>query len=248
MQLLRALIVDDEPLSREDLVCHLRARDDVSVVGQCSSGVEAIGAVRRLRPDVVLLDIRMPGTDGFGVVDALEGDKTKPYVIFVTAHDEYAIDAFRVRALDYLLKPVQATRLGEALDRARERAASGSVQPPLVRYVRELMVRSGQRDVIVRTTDIDWIEADTYYARLHASGRSLLLRERMHVLEERLDPAQFARVHRSAILNLSRVTEVAHTRRGEHVAVLSTGARIPMSQQRWLQFRELIRARGVRGV
>lgn len=258
----RALVVDDEPLARADVVRLLAGRPGVSVVGTCASGLEAVEAVGRLKPDLMLLDIRMPGLDGFGVVSRLE-PAHMPYVVFVTAFDEYAIEAFEVRALDYLLKPVQANRLDEALARARnelrtraalERATAlhsvarehERANGPTVssRWWREVIVRTGLRDVVVRVGDIDWIEADAYYARLHVGPRSYLLRERMHVLEAHLDPMLFTRVHRSAIVNLDRVNHIAHTGDGEHVIVLTSGARVKSSHSRWLDFRALMRKRG----
>jgi two-component system, LytTR family, response regulator len=214
--------------------------------------------VRTARPDVLLLDIRMPGLDGFSVVAQLDR-RELPYVIFVTAFDRFAIDAFRVGALDYLLKPVQPARLDEALDRAREQlthrpsddwsTAIQALAREQVReraapsYLNELMVRVGTRDIIIKVDDVDWIQAETYYARLHVRGRSYLYRERMHVLEARLDPRHFARVHRSAIVNLDRVREIVHDSRGEHVVVLSSGARVKTSHQRWVEFREIMRQR-----
>lgn len=256
VQPLRVVIVDDEPLAREDIGHLLLGRPEVSVVATCSNGSEALEAVRRLKPDVLLLDIRMPGIDGFSVVSQLDR-RELPYVVFVTAFDRFAIDAFRVRALDYLLKPVQATRLDEALDRAREQLQKRSVTdwPASVHaaaqeqsraeqeYLTELMVRVGTRDIVVKVDEIDWVQAETYYARLHIRGRSFLYRERMHVLESRLNPRHFARVHRSAIVNLDRVREIVHDNRGEHVIVLSTGARVKTSHQRWLEFRDIMRQR-----
>ena len=255
---LRVVVVDDEPLAREDIHQLLAGRSDVSVVATCTNGVEALDAVRRLRPDVLLLDIRMPGLDGFNVVAQLDR-RELPYVVFVTAFDRFAIDAFRVRALDYLLKPVQAARLDEALARARERlgqrssndwpgaihaAASEQVRAnETTPFLTELMVRIGTRDIVIRVDDIDWIQAETYYARLHVRGRSYLYRERMHVLESQLNPGHFARVHRSAIVNLDRVREIVHDHRGDHVVVLSTGARVKTSHQRWMEFREIMRMR-----
>jgi len=255
---LRVVVVDDEPLAREDISQLLAGRSDVDVVATCANGTEALEAVRRLRPDVLLLDIRMPGLDGFSVVAQLDR-RELPYVVFVTAFDRFAIDAFRVRALDYLLKPVQPARLDEALNRAREllgkRSANewsdavhaaareqmlGAAAAP---FLTELMVRVGTRDIVLKTDEIDWIQAETYYARLHIRGRSYLYRERMHVLESQLDPRHFARVHRSAIVNLDRVREIVHDNRGEHVIVLSTGARVKTSHQRWLEFREIMRQR-----
>jgi two-component system LytT family response regulator len=255
---LRVIVVDDEPLARDDIVQLLLARMGVSVVATCATGSEAIGAVRRLRPDVLLLDIRMPGLDGFSVVAQLERENM-PYVVFVTAFDQFAIEAFRVHALDYLLKPVQVARLEEALARAREQlrlrasanwaarvqaaAREQAQRAGSHAYWTEIMVRSRLRDTVLRVDDIDWVEADAYYARLHVRGRSYLLRERMHVLEARLDPRQFARVHRSAIVNLSRVREIAHDGRGEHFVVLSTGTRVKTSHQRWLEFRDIMQHR-----
>lgn len=255
---LRVIVVDDEPLAREDIGQLLAGRTDVSVVATCTNGTEALEAVRRLRPDVMLLDIRMPGLDGFSVVAQLDR-RELPYVVFVTAFDRFAIDAFRVRALDYLLKPVQVARLDEALDRAREQlgqrssndwpatihaAASEHVRAvDTAPFLSELMVRIGTRDIVIRVDEIDWIQAETYYARLHVRGRSYLYRERMHVLESQLNPRHFARVHRSAIVNLDRVREIMHDNRGDHVVVLSTGARVKTSHQRWVEFRDIMRQR-----
>ena len=255
-RVLRVAIVDDEPLAREDLTQLLAGRTDVDVVATCANGAEALEAVDKVRPDVMLLDIRMPGIDGFGVVSRLESVNA-PYVVFVTAFDRFAIDAFRVRALDYLLKPVQASRLEEALDRVREQLAKRSGPDWLSalqaaaqeqsgaesEYITELMVRVGTRDILVKVDEIDWIQAETYYVRLHVRGRSYLYRERMHILQERLNPRHFTRVHRSAIVNLDRVREIVHDTRGDHVVVLSTGARVKTSHQRWQEFRELMRRR-----
>jgi two-component system, LytTR family, response regulator len=255
---LRVVVVDDEPLAREDMVHLLAGRSDVDIVATCANGTEALDAVRTLQPDVLLLDIRMPGLDGFHVVAQLDR-RDLPYVVFVTAFDRFAIDAFRVRALDYLLKPVQPSRLDEALDRAREQLAKRvgedwtnavhSAARELVNgaesstYLTELMVRVGTRDIVVKVEDVDWIQAETYYARLHIRGRSYLYRERMHVLEAQLNPRHFTRVHRSAIVNLERVREIVHDSHGDHVVVLSTGARVKTSHQRWLEFRDIMRQR-----
>lgn len=259
---LRVVVVDDEPLARDDLAQLLTKRPDVAVVGMCANGGEAISAVRRLNPDVLLLDIRMPGLNGFHVVAQLD-PACMPYVVFVTAFDRYAVEAFRVRALDYLLKPVQAHRLNEALVRAREQlrmramvdwastvhraarehAGGATVETAPQKYWHEIMVRVGARDVIVRVNDITWIEADTYYVRLHVGDRSYLYRERMHVLEANLDPRQFIRVHRSAIVNVNHVREIRHDGRGEHHLVLDSGRLIKASRPRWLGFRAAMRRR-----
>lgn len=233
---LRVVVVDDEPLARADILAVLDASDDCDVVATCANGTEALRAVEQHHPDVLLLDIRMPGTDGLSLVEQLGAQK--PYVIFVTAYDTYAIDAFRVRALDYLLKPVQPARLDEALSRARERKAQSR---PV--YLSEMLVRVGLKDVVVRVSDIDWIEADTYCVQLHAGTKTHTVRQRMHVLESQLDPRVFARVHRSAIVNLDRVSAIEHDGRGDHIIIMKTGARVQTSHARWMEFRELLKAR-----
>jgi two-component system LytT family response regulator len=259
---LRVLVVDDEALAREDLLHLLKARPDVAVVGSCASGAEAVTAVRRLTPDVLLLDIRMPGMDGFRVVAELDR-ASMPYVVFVTAYDRYAVEAFRLRALDYVLKPVQATRLGDTLARAREQLRMRAIVdwasaikeaareqsitavtlPAPNKYWSEILVRVRSRDIVVRVNDIEWVEADTYYARLHVNGRSYLLRERMHVLEANLDPRVFTRIHRSAIVNMNHVREIRHVDGGAHFVVLASGREIKTSRPRWLGFRALMRER-----
>jgi two-component system LytT family response regulator len=260
---LRVVVVDDEPLARAAMVQLLGERTDVVVEATCASGAEAVAVIPRINPDIVFLDIRMPGLDGFQVVQRLAQSRL-PYVVFVTAFDRYAIEAFRVRALDYLLKPVHTSRLEEALCRAREQlrlhsaanwaaalqvlarnpSLEGPALPSQSRWRRELLVRTGLRDVVVKVDDVDWIEADTYYARLHVGGRTHLLRERMHVLAAQLDPQCFVRIHRSAIVNLGRIREIRHNRRGDHVVVLSTGAQLKAARQRWAEFKERMHQRG----
>lgn len=257
---LRVVVVDDEEHARADIVALLDGRTDTDVVAVCAGGADAVAAVARHRPDLLLLDIRMPGIDGFGVVSRLDPQRM-PYVVFVTAYDRFAIEAFRVNALDYLLKPVQPARLDEALARTRERLRTRSVVDwaMAVRDVArqhagaatpgkddtpcwsEIIVPTPSRDLILKVEEIDWVEADTYYVRLHVGGRAWLLRERMHVLQERLDPRRFARVHRSAIVNLERVRAVEHDRDGSHIIVLANGTRVPTSRRRWTEVRALLR-------
>ncbi len=259
---LRVVVVDDEPHARADLTHLLDRRPDVKVVAVCAGGNEAVAAIGRLRPDLALLDIRMPGLDGFGVVARLD-PRHMPYVVFVTAWDQFAVEAFRVRALDYLLKPVHPARLDEALARARERLrvrhlvdwassirdaarqqSDGGVpdQNAIAGFWREIIVPTASHDLILKVEEIDWIEADTYYVRLHVGGRSWLLRERMHVLAQRLDPRHFVRVHRSAIVNLERIRRIDHGSAGDHVIVLTTGDRVKTSRRRWSEVRALIHA------
>lgn len=256
---LRVMVVDDDPFARRGLMRLLGDRPDVRVVGEFAGGEQALAGVKRLAPDAVLLDIEMPGRSGFDVADALRA-ADGPYVIFVTAHDRYAVDAFRLRALDYVLKPVDRPRLFEALSRARRErgtrrllewaggvrtavASSASNQPGAPAYLAELMVRIANRDIVVPVAEVDWIEADSYYARLHVGAREYLLRESLDKLERRLDPRQFVRVHRSAIIRLDRVREVRRMAAGDRSVVLGTGARVRVSRKRWKPFVRCLRER-----
>jgi two-component system LytT family response regulator len=255
---LRVLLVDDDPLARRGVHRLLERSGAALVVGECADAQSALASVAKLKPDVVLLDIEMPGEDGFSVADALNTGEA-PYVIFVTAYDRYAVEAFRRKALDYVLKPPAPDRLAEALDRARGQrdarrllqwanrvqsaVSDGSAAAPSSDYLNEILVRVAMRDVIVQVADIDWIEADSYYARLHVGPREYLLREPLHLLERRLDPQHFVRVHRSAIVNVKRVREVRYERTGERIIALSTGARVRVSRNRWKWFSEQLRER-----
>ncbi|MFL5537814.1 MAG: LytR/AlgR family response regulator transcription factor [Longimicrobiaceae bacterium] len=250
---LRVVVVDDEPLARSGM-CGLLARDpELSVVAQCADGAEAVAAIAGLRPDLVLLDVQMPEMDGFEVLRAV-GPARMPVVVFVTAFDRFALRAFDVAAVDYLLKPfdderfdlavarakhavrnAEAGELGRRLMRLVERQgapadAAPSTEP--ARHATRLVVKSAGRTVFVRVDEVDWIEADDYYAKLHVAGKTHLLRETMGSLEARLDPARFFRVHRSAIVNLDRVREVQFLFRGEHVVILHDGTRLKLSRSR----------------
>ncbi len=256
---LRVLVVDDDPLARRGVHRMLERSGNAEVVGEAANADHAIAAVQKLTPDVVLLDVEMPGDDGFSVASALETG-VAPYIIFLTAYDRYAVEAFRHKALDYVLKPAAPERLAEALDRARaQRDARRLLQwanrvhsavsdgtgggSPQGDHLTEILVRVANRDVLVQVADIDWIEADSYYARLHVNGKEFLLREPLHMLERRLDPEHFVRVHRSAIVNIKRVREVRYERTGERVLLLSTGARVRVSRNRWRLFAVQLRER-----
>jgi two-component system LytT family response regulator len=237
MTRLRVMVVDDEPLAREGLAELLSTLPDLDVVGTFGDGESALGAIERDTPDMVFVDIRMPGLDGFDVVAAIDPTRM-PAVIFVTAYDAFAVKAFEVNALDYLLKPVTRERLAATVERVRARKRGGSLMPERLSdllervaatrptHVARLIVREVGRIIVVPTSDVDWIEGADYYARLHVGPRSYLIRESLSSLERRLDPSQFLRLHRSAIANLSRVRMVEAAERGDGVAVLSTGARI----------------------
>lgn len=242
---LRTLIVDDEPLARERVRMMLGMHDDVAVVGEYGDGQQAIDAIRLHRPDLVFLDVQMPGVDGFGVLRALEGE-VLPYVVFVTAYDQYALKAFEVHALDYVLKPFNAERFTQALQRARAAIATRSEQDSGVdkdrlrslvasltaeqREKQRIVVKSSGRVFFVKVDDIDWIEAEGNYVRLHMGAQSHLLRETMKGMESVLDASQFIRIHRSTIVNADRIRELQPLFHGEYAVILRDGTRLVASR------------------
>ncbi len=247
---LRVLLVDDEPLARTLLRSLLQAEREVEVVGECA-GTGAVAAIASTRPDIVFLDVQMPEVDGFQVLERLAPDR-RPVVVFVTAYDRYAVRAFEVHAVDYLLKPVDAARFHDAFEhaRARARGATGAAAGPgiaalldaRVRYPPRLLVPGREGTIVVDVDTIDWIEAADYYVSIHAGGRTHLLRETMADLEGRLDPARFFRAHRSAIVNLDRVRTIRPLFHGDAELVLSTGDEVRLSRTRRAEFARLFRA------
>jgi two-component system LytT family response regulator len=243
MEPVRVLIADDEPPARAKVRRFLAADPEVEVVGEAGSGPEAVDAIHRLRPDLVFLDIQMPGADGFGVLAALRPG-TLPHVVFVTAYDEYALRAFDVHAVDYLLKPFDADRFRTALARAKERVRA---RPPAddleqrirraladarpAAYLDRVLVRTGSRAVFLRTDEVDWLEAEENYVRLHAGAESYLVRGTLAGLEERLDPAKFIRVHRSHIVNLGSIRELHPWSHGDWMIVLRDGRELMLSRR-----------------
>jgi two-component system LytT family response regulator len=234
---IRVLIVDDEPLARRGLRARLRAMPGVEIVGECDSGAAAVSAIEERKPDLVLLDVQMPEVDGFAVIDAVGADRM-PLTIFVTAYDAHAVRAFDVNALDYLLKPIDSERFAVAVDRARQRLTEAKKHTKgnaLARVLADtnagrIVLRDGSRVLLFDQRDIDWLSADGDYVRVHVKGRNYLVRHTMSAMESRLDAQQFARVHRSTIVNIARVAEIR--RRGErdfHV-VLTDGTRVRMSR------------------
>jgi two-component system LytT family response regulator len=223
---IRTLIVDDEALARTTIADLLRNDPEISVVGECGSGTEAIEAIRTQRPALVFLDVQMPGCDGFDVIEQL-GSESPRAVVFVTAYDQYAVKAFEVEALDYLLKPFSDSRFFRVLARAKTLLQQTTMGPqPLDR----LMVKSTGRVIFLRASEIDWIEAADYYASLHVGDRSHLLRRSMADLERELDRRIFCRIHRSAIVNITRVRELRVDANGEYEIVLENGAPLRLSR------------------
>ena len=237
---LRVVVADDEPMGRQRLVRLLQAEPDTDVVAACADGEEAVEAIREHVPELVLLDIQMPRLDGFEVVAAL-GQAHQPAVIFVTAHDQYAVRAFEVHAFDYLLKPVDQERLREAMGwalSASRRGPQGSSTRRVLALLEELnardrargrdrlVVRTPERAIFLRTETIDWIEAAGKFVHLHVGRTTHALRESMAELEQELDPARFLRISRSVIVNLDRIQEVQPWFQGDYVLILSDSTRL----------------------
>ncbi len=237
------IIVDDEPLAREKLRSFLGKESDLEIIGECRDGREALEAIEAHEPDLVFLDVQMPEMDGFEVLEHLEAERL-PTVIFVTAYDQYALKAFDVHAVDYLLKPFDRERFGEALERGRsevERRQAGNVEQRLLallrdvearrpKYSERLVIKSSGRVVFLKVDEIDWVDAAGNYVRLHAGGESHMLRETMGRLEERLDPEKFLRIHRSTIVNIERIRELQQQFHGDYLVVLKNGQRLTLSR------------------
>ena len=262
----RIVIADDEPLARQRIRSLLDDRDDLKIVGEARDGAEAVDMIMREQPDIVFLDVKMPELDGFEVIAALEamrepgsatGDAAPtPAVIFVTAFGEFAVKAFEVRALDYLLKPFDRARLERALESASARRArvgerqSPSLDPALRELLAMLrsehahderfLIRSGHRMYFVAARDIEWADAAGNYVRLHAGGRAHLYRDTMKAIEGRLDPRRFVRIHRSAIVNIDRVAQIEPYVHGEYVVTMRDGTRLTSSRAHSAGLRALL--------
>ena len=258
--MIRTLIVDDEPLARERLRTLLEQEADVQIVGECGDGRQAVTAITEQAPDLVFLDIQMPGMDGFGVLQSIT-DRPLPAVIFVTAYDQYALQAFEVHALDYLLKPFTARRFQKALQRARQdvkKEAPGEhpVERRLLnllddlggerRYTKRIVVKSSGRIHFVKVDEIDWVEAEGNYVRLHIGAHSHLLRETMKGMEAALDPEKFIRIHRSTIVNTERIRELQPLFHGEYAVLLYDGTRLVASRGPENRLRRMLEAATVR--
>jgi two-component system LytT family response regulator len=246
---LKALIADDEPLARERLRFLLSSDDEIEVAGECRNGKDAIAALKETRIDVLFLDIQMPAKGGFEVIEEI-GAAQMPVTVFVTAHNQYAVQAFEVQALDYLTKPVELERLASTLIRVKQRIASHaalmtqeqlkSVLASLEsgatarrEYPKRLLVHNGAKDLFVNVNDIEWIEAADYYSCLHVGTKSYMLRETIKQLSNTLDPAKFVRVHRSVIVNLDHVRDIFREGGSEGSIVLKNGRQLKMSKAGW---------------
>ncbi|HKY30139.1 MAG TPA: LytTR family DNA-binding domain-containing protein [Pyrinomonadaceae bacterium] len=241
MRRIRAVIADDEPLARRGIRQLLTPHSDVTVIAETRNGRETVKALRTLKPDLLFLDVQMPELDGFGVLREI-GSESMPAVIFVTAYDAFAVQAFEAHALDYLVKPLQVTRFAEALERMRERLRSAEAvdlsrrlsallaMREKERAKQRIMVPTSAGELVLDAEEIDWIEADDYYAAIYARGGRHLIRESLASLEQRLDADRFVRAHRSAIVNMDRVREVRRET-NETWLVLNNETRVPVSRR-----------------
>ena len=249
---IRTVIVDDEPLARRNLRVLLEKDPQIEIVDECRNGREAVKAINSLSPDLIFLDIQMPELDGFDVL-ARVGPEQIQAIVFVTAFDQYALKAFEVHALDYLLKPFDDERFAYALRRAKSQIEAREINRISKRllalleeresqrsenstgdkgYLTRLMIKASGRVVLLKVGEIDFIEACGNYAKLHVGRKSHLLREKMHDLEGRLDPAQFVRIHRSVIVNLDRIKELHPHFNGDYIVILEDGRQLRLSRTR----------------
>jgi two-component system, LytTR family, response regulator len=239
---IRTIIADDEALARQKLRILLTAEPGIHIVAECKNGRETAGALRTHKPDLLLLDVQMPDADGFEVLKTI-GPQDMPAVIFTTAYDHYAIKAFEAHALDYLLKPFDQERLHHAIERARSELLKAG-DPEFTKHLlallaetksasaaeRRLVIRAGGRVVFLETDEIEWIEAAANYVRLHAGKQSYLLRGSIGRIAERLDPAQFVRIHRSTIVNVANIKELQPCNSGEFMVILRSGKELSCSR------------------
>lgn len=239
---IKTLIVDDEPLARDRVKRFLRDEHDISVIGECGNGREAVAAIKEQQPDLVFLDIQMPEKNGFEVVKSLN-EKTMPAVIFVTAYDQYALQAFDVHALDYLLKPFNRERLHKAVSHARDQIETkriGNLDERLAsliadlkserKYLERLVVKSVGRVFFLKVDEIDWIEAAGNYVKLHTGREAHMIRETMNGIEAKLDPDKFLRIHRSTVVHIDRIKELHPMFSGDYAVILRNGTELALSR------------------
>jgi len=259
--MIKALIVDDEPLARRSIRLLLDRDDDIEIAGECDNGTAAVELVRNDRPDLVFLDIQMPGMSGFDMLEALSKQDTLPVIIFVTAFDEHAIRAFEFNALDYLLKPFSDERFERSIERAKAQLAQQEINdlskkllalaenlkseslPPVEKggeYTSRFMIKAGGRISFVKAEEVDWIEAADYYVKLHVGRKGHLIRETMNELEKKMDPRLFARIHRSTIVNIDRIKELHPYFNGHYIVILDDGTKLKLSRSRRDQLHHLM--------
>jgi two-component system, LytTR family, response regulator len=252
---IRTLIVDDEPLARKRLRDLLKDDAEIEIVGECSDGSELIEAVRALAPDLIFLDVQMPELDGVSVTEALRksGGESSPLVIFVTAYDQYAVRAFDLRAVDYLLKPFDRARFAQALERAKDQLRERRDQSfnhqiiellteikERPRYLDRLVIKTNDRVLVLKTDEIDWIEAEGNYVRIHFGKQSSLIRETLSHLASRLDPRKFPRIHRSRLVNIDRIQELQPWSHRNCRIVLRNGTELMLSRSYREQLYQLL--------
>ncbi len=239
---IKTLIVDDEPIARDRVRRMLREETDIEIIGECGNGAEAVIFVNENNPDLVFLDIQMPEMNGFEAIQSINSEKP-PVIIFVTAFDQYAIRAFDVHALDYLLKPFNRERFKRAVGRAREqieKSNTGKIDERLAsllkdltgskKYLERLVVKSVGRVFFLRTDEVDWIEAAGNYAKLHVGKEGHLIRETMNGLETKLNPDKFLRIHRSTLVNIDRIKELNPLFSGDYTVMLKNGVELTLSR------------------
>jgi two-component system, LytTR family, response regulator len=245
---LRIVIVDDEPLARSVVREYASADPSLEVVADCANGFEAVKAVSELKPDLVLLDVQMPKLDGFEVLELLGGEQA---VVFITAYDQYALRAFEVHAVDYLLKPFSADRFQEAMTRARERLRAKAVEPLNVEQIareakpksgpaERVLIRDGANVHVLPVDKIDYVEAQDDYVAFKSEGKQLLKDQTLSAVEASLDPARFVRIHRSFILNIDRIAKVELYAKDSRIAILRDGTRLPVSRAGYARLSQLL--------
>jgi two-component system LytT family response regulator len=245
MNVIRAVIVDDEELARQVVYEMLLPHPEVEVVAECSNGFDAVKAVSELNPDLLFLDVQMPKLDGFEVLELIGPDVA---VVFITAYDQYALRAFEVHAVDYLLKPFDALRFDAALERAKQRLGTKMPPPaqlaaaarPPSEFLERIVVRDGPKVDIIPCERLDYAEAQDDYVLLRSQGKNYLKQETISNLETSLDPARFVRIHRSYIVNLERIAKIEPYTKDSRVAVLSDGTKLPVSRSGYARLKELL--------
>jgi two-component system, LytTR family, response regulator len=244
---IRAIVVDDEDLARGLLREYLREQDDIQIVAECTNGFDAVKAVAEHRPDLLFLDVQMPKLDGFEVLELVGNDLA---VVFVTAHDQYAMKAFDAAAVDYLLKPFDVERFRTALQRARRRLSERALLPEASglrsaalapgQFVQRIVVKDGTRIHIIPASQLDYAEAQDDYVALHSAGKTYLKQQTISSLESSLDPSRFVRTHRSFLLNLECVAKIEPYTKDSRLAVLMNGSQVPVSRAGYLRLKELM--------